>query len=478
MADPDVPIDSIAAPHAILAAMQYAESILDLVGGTPLVRISRADPRPRAGGPPAAPAGQARDAQSGRLGQGPHRPADDRGGRAGRAAPAGRHDHRADVGQHGPRPGDRRRPQGLPLHLRDGRQAVGREAAAAAGVRRRGRPVPDQRRARNRPRATTRWRPGWPATSRARSSPTSTGTRENPAAHERTTGPELWDQTDGRITHFVASVGTGGTISGAAHALKARNPAIQVIGADPEGQRPVGRHGAALPDRRGGGGLLPRDLRSRRDRPLGPRQRPRRVRDGAPAHARGGHPRRRLVRHGDRRRPRGRPRAGRDARRPATQSSSSSSPTAAGTTCPRSTTTSGCARTGCWPRPAQSSGSTTCSHDRHHAGPLPDLVIARTTQRVGEAIAVLQEYGISQLPVSEQPDGDALDGHRRLDHREGPARPRVPRSVDRRADGRRGDGPAAAACRRRDEPRRGVRAPVRRVHRRSSRRAPIARSAS
>ena len=58
---------------------------------------------------------------------------------------------------------------------------------------------------------------------------------ENPAAHERTTGPELWDQTEGRITHFVASVGTGGTISGAARALKARNAAIEVIGADPEG---------------------------------------------------------------------------------------------------------------------------------------------------------------------------------------------------------------------------------------------------
>src|SRR6478752_7990107 len=58
---------------------------------------------------------------------------------------------------------------------------------------------------------------------------------ENPDAHQRTTGPELWDQTDGRITHFVASVGTGGTISGAARVLKARNPDIQVIGADPEG---------------------------------------------------------------------------------------------------------------------------------------------------------------------------------------------------------------------------------------------------
>ncbi|MGH2512476.1 MAG: cystathionine beta-synthase [Candidatus Limnocylindrales bacterium] len=58
---------------------------------------------------------------------------------------------------------------------------------------------------------------------------------ENPLTHERTTGPELWRQTDGRLTHFVASVGTGGTISGTAHFLKARNPAIQVIGADPEG---------------------------------------------------------------------------------------------------------------------------------------------------------------------------------------------------------------------------------------------------
>jgi len=58
---------------------------------------------------------------------------------------------------------------------------------------------------------------------------------ENPAAHERTTGPEIWQQTDGRLTHFIASVGTGGTITGTAHYLKAQNPSIQVIGADPEG---------------------------------------------------------------------------------------------------------------------------------------------------------------------------------------------------------------------------------------------------
>ena len=58
---------------------------------------------------------------------------------------------------------------------------------------------------------------------------------ENPAAHEATTGPELWSQTDGRISHLVASVGTGGTITGAGRYLKAQNPAIVVVGADPEG---------------------------------------------------------------------------------------------------------------------------------------------------------------------------------------------------------------------------------------------------
>jgi cystathionine beta-synthase len=57
----------------------------------------------------------------------------------------------------------------------------------------------------------------------------------NPAAHEATTGPEIWRQTNGRITHFVAGMGTGGTISGVAHVLKRHNPQVQVIGADPVG---------------------------------------------------------------------------------------------------------------------------------------------------------------------------------------------------------------------------------------------------
>jgi cystathionine beta-synthase len=57
----------------------------------------------------------------------------------------------------------------------------------------------------------------------------------NPEAHFRTTGPEIWRQTSGRVTHLVTSIGTGGTISGIGRYLKSQNPAVQVVGADPEG---------------------------------------------------------------------------------------------------------------------------------------------------------------------------------------------------------------------------------------------------
>jgi cystathionine beta-synthase len=57
----------------------------------------------------------------------------------------------------------------------------------------------------------------------------------NPETHYLTTGPELWRQSGGRITHLVAGVGTGGTITGVARYLREQNPAIEVIGADPVG---------------------------------------------------------------------------------------------------------------------------------------------------------------------------------------------------------------------------------------------------
>ena len=57
----------------------------------------------------------------------------------------------------------------------------------------------------------------------------------NPNAHYQSTGPELWEQTEGRITHFIASAGTGGTITGVGRYLKEKNPRVQVIVGDPVG---------------------------------------------------------------------------------------------------------------------------------------------------------------------------------------------------------------------------------------------------
>ena len=57
----------------------------------------------------------------------------------------------------------------------------------------------------------------------------------NPDAHYATTGPELWDQTEGRITHFVAGAGTGGTVTGVGRYLKQKNPKVQIVVGDPQG---------------------------------------------------------------------------------------------------------------------------------------------------------------------------------------------------------------------------------------------------
>ena len=57
----------------------------------------------------------------------------------------------------------------------------------------------------------------------------------NPDAHYRTTGPEIWEQTDGKVTHFVCSPGTGGTVSGVGRYLKEKNPKVRVVAGDPVG---------------------------------------------------------------------------------------------------------------------------------------------------------------------------------------------------------------------------------------------------
>ncbi len=231
---------------------------------------------------------------------------------------------------------------------------------------------------------------------------------ENTLAHERTTGPEIWEQTEGRISHFVASVGTGGTISGAAHYLRQVKPDIEVIGADPEGSVLSGDQVRPYLTEGIGEDFMPGTF------------------DPAVVD--------RWVRVSDR--------DAFAAARRLTREEGILAGESCGTALVAALTVAGeliaegSARDAVmvvvlpdggrsylsklyndeWMRKSGLLDTTggvvrvgELLRARHHTPELPDLVVARTTQRVGEAIGLLQEYGISQMPVSQDPSGAALE---------------------------------------------------------------------
>ena len=231
---------------------------------------------------------------------------------------------------------------------------------------------------------------------------------ENPAAHRATTGPEIWRQTDGRITHAVFSAGTGGTISGAGGYLKEQNPSVVVVGADPEGSVLSGDTPRPYLTEGVGEDFFPGTY------------------DPAVVD--------RWVRVSDRD-------AFAAARRLTREEGilaggSCGTALVAALTVARELTEAGTGRDAVivtilpdsgrsylskiyndeWMRVNGLLGASagaervgTVLAARHHGDELPDVVLARTTDRVAAAIETLQRYGISQMPVTERAD-DAVEG--------------------------------------------------------------------
>jgi len=235
---------------------------------------------------------------------------------------------------------------------------------------------------------------------------------ENPAAHERGTGPEIWDQTEGRITHFVASAGTGGTISGVGRYLKSKNPAIRVIGADPEGSvlsgdvaRPYltegvgedffpGTYDPAVVDR--WVRVSDRDsfaMARRITREEG-------ILSGESCGTA-------LLAAFDE----ARALMAADAEAARRAVMVVILPDGGRNYLSKLYNDEWLRVNGLLPTTGAVIRVADLLRSRPHGdGDRPDVVLARTTDRVGAAIDLLQLYGISQLPVSERPEGDELDG--------------------------------------------------------------------
>jgi len=234
---------------------------------------------------------------------------------------------------------------------------------------------------------------------------------ENTKAHERTTGPEIWEQTEGRITHFIASAGTGGTISGAAHFLREKNPGIRVVGADPEGSVLSGD--TARPYLQEGIGedffpgtydpaVVDRWVRvSDRDAFAMARRITRE--EGILAGESCGTA---VIAALD------------EARRLMADDAAAATaavfvvvlPDGGRSYMSKLYNDEWMRVNGLMPTTGAVIRIGELLRRQHHDAERPVVVLARTTERVGQAIATLQEYGISQMPVSEDAEGDAVAG--------------------------------------------------------------------
>jgi len=233
--------------------------------------------------------------------------------------------------------------------------------------------------------------------------------QENPRAHEATTGPEIWEQTAGRVTHLVASVGTGGTISGAARHLRAMRPDLVVVGADPEGSVLSGD--VARPYLTEGVGedfvpgtfdpaLVDRWVRvSDRDAFAMARRVTRE--EGILAGESCGTA---MI-------------AALEVARDLTLEGGRSDavvvvilPDGGRNYLSKLYNDEWMRANGLLPTPGGVVTLRDVLDDHHHGKQLPDVVVVRTTETVGAAIGRLQEYGISQMPVADERAGASLAG--------------------------------------------------------------------